>query len=163
MTFYHRNYEWHNPDNRNCGYSTSIGVASPDADWCSCPEPEERQKKELCISCMKPIFKGQEWCQTPQCDTDLRDSNNRIPAVYIEPEWEGLVWGTYDGRVIPVDQMDRHHTWNTIRMLERKGAGSDLITKAMRKHLGEVSKREEAFFHLKNIVYRITHPWFRRH
>lgn len=43
-------------------------------------------RKELCTSCMKPIEPGQEWCQTPQCNTDLRDSNNRIPADWIKNE-----------------------------------------------------------------------------
>ncbi len=39
--------------------------------------------KELCTSCMKPIKPKQEWCQTPQCNTDLRDSNNRVPESFI--------------------------------------------------------------------------------
>lgn len=39
---------------------------------------------ELCTSCMKPAPEGLEWCQTPQCNTDLRDSNNRVPADMIQ-------------------------------------------------------------------------------
>lgn len=142
MTFYHRNYEWHNPDNKDCKFTTSVGVASPDADWCSCPKPVVEDKGLWQIN-----FGIHPQVTDAQADID----------------WEGLVWGTYDGRMIPIDQMDRHHTWNTIRMLERKGAANDLITRAMRKHLGKVSKREERIFRLKNIAYRITHPWFRRH
>lgn len=46
-------------------------------------EGSAAKSQELCTSCMKPIEPGQEWCKTPQCDTDLRDSNNRIPASWI--------------------------------------------------------------------------------
>lgn len=46
-----------------------------------CPVPFARP--ELCTSCMRAIEPGQEWCRTPQCDTDLRDSNNRIPEGFV--------------------------------------------------------------------------------
>lgn len=51
---------------------------------CDCDEQCKRiYPPERCTSCMKPIKHGQEWCTTPQCDTDLRDSNNRIPANWV--------------------------------------------------------------------------------
>lgn len=43
----HRNYEWHDMANPNCRYTTSIGVASPESDWCSCPPPESRYEELL--------------------------------------------------------------------------------------------------------------------
>lgn len=35
----HRRLEFHNPSNPACRFSADPGVASPDADWCSCPHP----------------------------------------------------------------------------------------------------------------------------
>jgi hypothetical protein len=33
--------EFHDPSNPDCRFSADPGVASPDADWCSCPIPEQ--------------------------------------------------------------------------------------------------------------------------
>lgn len=43
----HRFSEFHDPNNPNCGYASSIGVASPDADWCSCPLPSANKDRPL--------------------------------------------------------------------------------------------------------------------
>lgn len=66
------------------------------------------------------------------------------------------IWTTLDGRQLRVRDMARHHVWNAMRMIERKGYAGSFMHQAFKEKLGHVSKQEELKFKSLNETFERT-------
>lgn len=66
-----------------------------------------------------------------------------------------FTWHTADGRTIPIMEMERHHAWNTLRLLKRRGFGNTYKAKALKLRLRHVPWWEFTWFKMRNVLYNV--------
>lgn len=64
-------------------------------------------------------------------------------------------WTRRDGTTIPYSEMDRHHAWNSARMLVRHGWP---IPYALADRVGEVGRLRALYYHAWNLGWLLLHP-----